>query len=114
MPGSVKSVTTPAGVIRPIDATGNSETGTSSGGISSSELDLEGLATHEFGHVVGGWTESTDEGHFDNSTNPNLCGSGVSDSDKHTMCTNLGSGLESWYKRSLQTHDTHTFQDAYV
>jgi hypothetical protein len=82
--------------------------------IGSSQFDVQGVAAHEFGHASGGWWEDfSNEGHFDNQSNPELCGSGAPDSDKHTMCVNSGSGLEASLKRSLEPHDVHTFHDAY-
>jgi hypothetical protein len=89
-------------------------TGVDYTGIGSAQQDVQGLSAHEFGHAVGGWTESTQEGHFDNVSNPGLCGSGVPDSDKHTMCAKSGLGLEASLKRSLEPHDVHTFQNAYA
>jgi hypothetical protein len=89
-------------------------TGVDYTGIGSPQQDVQGISAHEYGHVVGGWTGSTPEGHFDNQTNPGLCGSGVPDSDKHTMCAKSGLGLEASFKRSLELHDYHTMQEAYA
>lgn len=81
--------------------------------IGSNEYDVDGVASHEFGHVVGGWTEGTAEGHYDPSTNASLCGSGVSIYDRHTMCSGTGPGLQGSLRRSLETHDKDVFVLAY-
>lgn len=56
-------------------------------GIPSGMYQMSGVSAHEFGHAAGGWIENpADIGHYDSNHNPNLCGSSVPLSDRHTMC----------------------------
>jgi hypothetical protein len=83
-------------------------------GIGGSQYDVDGTSTHEFGHVVGGWTDGSVEGHYDPTNNATLCGSGVSIYDQHTMCVSTGPGLQASLRRSLETHDIDVFVLAYA
>jgi hypothetical protein len=74
-------------------------------------FDAQAVATHEFGHAAGGWTNGTPERHFDENNNAALCGESVPNSDYHTMCAENRKGTNHW--RSLESHDRHTFTDAY-
>jgi hypothetical protein len=82
--------------------------------IGSSQYDVDGVSSHEFGHVVGGWTTGSAQGHYDATNNAALCGSSVSIYDKHTMCANTTTGLEGSLRRSLETHDKDVFVLAYA
>jgi hypothetical protein len=62
-------------------------------------FDLQAVATHEFGHATG-FT-----GHFGGGS------SYCTETPKQTMCPTLAKGKA--YPRSLETHDKHTFQNAY-
>lgn len=76
------------------------------------EWDLQSIATHEFGHAMGGWHPSSPESHFDAQTNAALCTSSAS--TNHTMCTpaNTGAlGQKGW--RTLEEHDKDTVDDGY-
>jgi len=66
----------------------------------STELDAWSVTAHEFGHATG-WI-----GHF--GENSDQCPGG---SQSHTMCRFYDYGLR--WMRSLETHDRHTFVDAY-
>lgn len=80
-----------------VDSTRNWQVGTGSPG--PNEFDLLSLTAHEVGHVTG-WS-----GHFDGDSQ--LC----QGSDRPTMCQGQPPGTS--YMRSLEAHDTHTFEDAY-
>lgn len=67
------------------------------------KLDVEGVATHEVGHVTGGWLAPPGPDHFTNST---LCSTPI-----HTMCGGIGKGDDR--NETLEFHDKDTFQDAY-
>jgi hypothetical protein len=74
-------------------------------------FDAQSVATHEFGHAAGGWTNGTPEKHFDENNYAALCGESVPNSDYHTMCAGNRKGTNHW--RSVELHDRHTFADAY-
>jgi len=68
----------------------------------STDFDLWGVATHEFGHATGTW--------FGNNHMPSgECGSGLV--DRPTMCAGTSAGDVKW--RTLEAHDKSTFQHAY-
>lgn len=73
---------------------------TGTGDAPSDTYDLWSVAAHEFGHVTGFW------GHF--GEGGTLC---ANDNSRHTMCPNIPPGTER--QRTLQEHDTHTFDNAY-
>lgn len=94
------------------DASGRTWNTSSSGSSSSSttETDLQGVATHELGHAMGGWRAN---GGIDNHFSGGLC---PADSSVATMCINVGPGQEigaTVYWRTLTAHDTHTIANAY-
>lgn len=77
------------------------------GSTPSTEVDLYGVLTHEFGHATGGWGPDLSTGadqHWGSGTA--LC-----DSDLHTMCPAIPTGNSQW--RTLEAHDIHTFEAAY-
>jgi hypothetical protein len=87
------------------------------GNPASDEKDAWGTASHEFGHDVGYWRG---DGHFAESDD--AC-PGINDlGNRNTMCTaalnaqgNIDKDVElgTTWKRSLESHDKHTFQNAY-
>jgi hypothetical protein len=82
-------------------------------GIAGNEVDLEGGASHEFGHVVGGWTKSTPYQHFDPGVNPSLCfNPGGPWGQHHDMCAVWPVGKT--VLRTLEGHDIDTLQTAYA
>lgn len=67
----------------------------------------EFVDAHEFGHATGVWE------HLTGTTLCSTAGSGVY---FHTMCRGQPSGSDwdsEWRKSSLETHDVHTFENAY-
>ena len=70
----------------------------------SGEYSARGILTHEFGHASG-WDE-----HWGDTGDNQLCPS--NSTDKHTMCAST-SPSTSWSLASLETHDIHTFENAY-
>jgi hypothetical protein len=82
--------------------------------VPSGSTDLWGVATHENGHANGwGWgfgTCSGAVGHFCQSDPP--C-SPFTETNAHTMCPVWSTTNQTWWQRTLLTHDTHTFQAAY-
>jgi hypothetical protein len=78
------------------------------------KLDLQSIATHEFGHATG-WGFGSGRPHFgqnlDGTTRQpefdNLC----VDEPRHTMCPALLLGYAYW--RTLEDHDKHTFANRY-
>lgn len=74
-----------------------------------SDLDLEGVITHEFGHVLGYSGNNINEAHF--SDNADICNAGIS--ENQTMCRYVSYGTASYYERSLEDHDKHTFNAEY-
>ena len=86
-------------------------TGDAQGGISS-ERDLEGVSAHEFGHVVGGWLESSQNGHFESPRGGTICETPYT--SKHTMCLGWPGGPNGYYRRSLEPHDIHTYVQRYA
>lgn len=82
-----------------LDQAENWHGGTTSPG--PNEIDVWSVAAHEFGHGTG-W-----RGHF--SSTSSLCNANAT--DHHTMCPAYVLGTQ--YDRSLNTHDKHTFDNAY-
>ena len=72
---------------------------------SNAYYDLESIATHEFGHALGGWL-SDSSGHWKSSSD--LCTSGPI----HTMCPVNPKGSADW--RTPESHDGHTMQAGYA
>jgi len=70
--------------------------------IPSDRLDLEAVATHEFGHAYGGWNGS----HWGDGGE--LCGTGLT---RHTMCPSIIRGQST--QRSPELHDVHTMKAEY-
>ncbi len=66
--------------------------------VPSGQIDLRSVAVHEFGHSAGF------AGHF---TETSIC----SGSTRQTMCQGTPAGTS--YRRTLETHDKHTFVSAY-
>jgi hypothetical protein len=87
-------------------------TGDTIGGLDSGERDLEGLSAHEFGHAVGGWLESSDNYHFESPRDGTICDPPYT--SKHTMCASFPTGSDSYYRRTLETHDIHTYVQRYA
>lgn len=67
-------------------------------------LDLRGFVAHEVGHFAG-FDGPFHNGHF--SENHTVC----TDEPVHTMCPRGSVGTTEW--RSLEIHETHTYQSAY-
>lgn len=78
----------------------------------SSQVDMWGYATHEFGHATGRYptngpiSEGDGEGHFNSGTV--YC---PKDSTHHTMCRSQDLGKTWW--RTLETHDKDVFRSGY-
>lgn len=70
------------------------------------EMDFWSVATHEWGHVTGFIEGPNLDGHFPESSS--LC---PEDNGRHTMCPAIEIGTEMM--RTLNTHDAHTFTNAY-
>ena len=98
-----------------LDPDKNWYTGSGSTGIPANYYDVEGVSTHEFGHVVGGWTPNSAKGHYDPADTPSLCDPlGSETPSHHTMCNKTDDDDESAYWRSLEPHDKDVFQLAYA
>ena len=76
--------------------------------IPTGEVDLKGTATHEAGHATG-FHGPHSSGHFDPTAT--ICD--WYSSTRQTMCP-TSSKSNSWWWRSPESHDTHTFEDAYI
>ncbi len=74
---------------------------------SDGELDRWSVAAHEFGHA-GGFGSGALGDHF--AANLSIC-SYSQPSTRHTMCSGTPKGTT--YRRSLEEHDKHTFNNAY-
>lgn len=85
---------------------------------SDNSRDLQGIATHEFGHVTGRCCLdemglATPAG--GDSSSHYVAGAGLCPADsvgRHTMCAG-STAIESFYKRSLETHDIDVFNAKY-
>lgn len=78
------------------------------GSVPSNKYDLRGVLVHELGHVTGfGQHAKTD--HFVEADTP--CAAGAFDPSYATMCAFVGIGTD--HTRTLETHDEHTFKNAY-
>jgi len=83
-------------------------------GIPGWQTDLESVAAHEFGHVVGGWLDAGPYSHYTNAVNAAICPNPPSNVTQ-TMCAggdNSATG-QTW-RRSLEEHDIDVFQLAYA
>ncbi len=87
-------------------------TGSDPDAVPSGSMDLIYVASHEFGHAAGGWSDDTPGGHYDSANNSLLCGIGVPVIDRHTMCASATAGrtLDS---RALEYHDVDVFIEVY-
>lgn len=68
-------------------------------------ISARGAGAHEFGHVTGFWEHLTDQ-----------CSTANNGQDFHTMCQGPPNGSDwdsEWRKATLETHDIHTFVNAY-
>lgn len=74
---------------------------TGTGGPPSDKFDVWSVASHEQGHAAGFAGHWTGSGAAD-------CSSGAG---RETMCSGTSAGTTM--KRSLETHDSHTFENAY-
>lgn len=98
---------------------------TGTGSPSGTQVDLQHIVTHELGHATGGWTDASQNGHFNND---NMCPFDPPPPEWlplvqqwQTMCDTQdaldpdGGSTEygNTFRRSLETHDIHTFDDAY-
>ena len=83
-------------------------TGTST--VTSGQVDVWGMAAHEFGHATGRFGGS-DHGHFLEGDETACPGAGGGGTGYSTMCPHLNTGKEAW--RSLETHDKTSFGAAY-
>jgi hypothetical protein len=72
----------------------------------SGDYDTISVAAHEFGHATGRLKGGDGDGHFTEAST--YC---PVSSARHTMCPSTYDGT-SW-QRSLETHDSDTFQNAY-
>lgn len=73
--------------------------------VPSGKVDLRSVIVHEFGHAGGfGIGGGSNNNHFSGSS---IC----SGESRQTMCSGIPSGTS--YKRSLESHDEHTFASAY-
>jgi hypothetical protein len=72
---------------------------------SPSQVDALSVATHEFGHATG-FSGPFESGHFDPDADE------CTMTPKQTMCPFIEYGQT--YQRGLETHDQHTFQNAYT
>ncbi|HEX8581421.1 MAG TPA: hypothetical protein VF640_03795 [Acidimicrobiales bacterium] len=74
------------------------------------EYDLWSVATHEFGHALGGWVGPSDENHhFLEDDTQGACPGGTANS---TMCQ-TASSPGAWWKRDVESHDVHTMTNRY-
>lgn len=90
-----------------IDEADNFHTGAGSPGFFDPEIDLQSVATHEWGHMFG-FNGPWDRGHF--SQHAPICNR--SRGDLHTMCPHLPANKDTRF-RTLETHDAHTIQNGY-
>jgi hypothetical protein len=74
-------------------------------GIPNRRLDLQSVATHEFGHATGFYWHFNDPGM--NTGTGHVCNGGATQADE-TMCQGLNRGTTE--KRTLSDHDLHTFR----
>jgi hypothetical protein len=68
------------------------------------QIDLQSIATHEWGHATG-WGSSGGTNHFPEGWD--VC----TMSPKHTMCPSIPEGKDYW--RTLEEHDRDTFNNVY-
>jgi hypothetical protein len=74
----------------------------------STDYDFESVATHEFGHAMGGWLDPpVSLGHFTTGS-PADC----TRPDLYTMCADAWPGEAS--KRTPTSHDVHTMANGYI
>jgi hypothetical protein len=98
-----------------VDSSDNFNFGT--GSTPTSRYDLLGVFAHEFGHAAGGWiSPSGVDRHWPSDCEPSngcstLCDYVSAPGDIHTMCRFVPSGSNAL--RTLEAHDSHTFNDAY-
>jgi hypothetical protein len=96
----------PAAEIQPL----TSDTGDPPCPSGECEVDLESIASHEFGHATGRVRGGDgDLGHFTQANNGAICNSNAD--EHHTMCRSGVAGTT--YDRTLNTHDKDTFESAY-
>jgi hypothetical protein len=71
------------------------------------DVDIQGPATHEFGHATGRESGGAGVGHFDDSWS--VCR--ATRQDHHTMCERVFTNV--WWDRTLNSHDKHVFDRKY-
>ena len=87
--------------------TGNAQGGT------SGQYDVENVSAHEFGHAVGGWIESSENGHFQSPRDgATICTTPYT--SRSTMCATFIAGSNGFYGRSLESHEIHTYVQRYA
>lgn len=73
----------------------------------SNDTDIQGPATHEFGHATGRETGGAGMGHFDDDWA--VCDD--TEAAHHTMCQSVI--VNVWWDRTLNDHDKDVFDDKY-
>lgn len=85
----------------------------------SSEVDVWSVSAHEFGHGVGGWLDASSGQHFSNNTVCPVNSSGGLFASWQTMCDSVDNltppddEYAKKFRRTLEEHDIHTFENAY-
>lgn len=90
-----------------IDEDDSFHTGTGSPGLFDPGIDLQSVATHEWGHMFG-FNGPWDSGHF--SQHAAICDKNRG--DLHTMCPHLPGNRDTRF-RTLESHDAHVIQNGY-